>query len=104
MRVCVCDTCDDGVALVVEGAGEDLVSMALQDLQTDSRADVPQTGRPVRASREEPSTLGAETHLQGAAGETTSVWLISEDLKKKKNIKTSKFSRLFKCFRQRENT
>lgn len=68
----MCDTCDDGVALVVEGAGEDLVSVALQDLQADSRADVPQTGRPVRAGGEEPPALRAEAHLQGAAGQTHS--------------------------------
>lgn len=50
VRVCVCVlttalTCDDGVALVVEGAGEDLIAVAPQDLQADSGPSVPQTGR-----------------------------------------------------------
>lgn len=66
LSVCV-STCDDGVALVVESAGEDLVPVALQHLHTDSRVDVPKTGRPVRAGREEPSSLWTEAHLQGAA-------------------------------------
>lgn len=91
-------TCDDGIALVVESAGEDLVSMALQDLQTDSRVNVPKTGRPVRGGCEEPSTLGTEAHLQGAAAkaeETTLVSLNQKGLEEKKKtqhplVKTKK--------------
>lgn len=72
MCVCVSTaalTCDDDVALVVEGAGEDLVAVAPQDLQADSGASVPQTGRLVRAGRQDSSALRTEADLQPQAGD-----------------------------------
>lgn len=57
-------TGDNGIALVVEGAREDLVCMPFQDLQTISRIGVPQPGHLVAAGRQNTRALRVETRLK----------------------------------------
>lgn len=56
-------TCNDGVTLVVENTGENLVSVPLQDLQAHSRLSIPQTSCLVWAGCQDPAALGAEADL-----------------------------------------
>lgn len=60
--------CNDGVSLVVESAGEDLIRMALQRLQTRSRAHTPHTSRLIHARRQNTAPLRIKTHLQRERG------------------------------------
>lgn len=66
-QVCVI-ACNDGVSLVVESAGEDLIRMALQRLQTCSRAHTPHTSRLIHARRQNTAPLRIKTHLQRERG------------------------------------
>lgn len=51
--------------------------MALQDLQADSRPDVPKTGRLVRAGSQDPAALGAEADLPDVLGEMSGLRTLS---------------------------
>jgi hypothetical protein len=54
---------DDGIALVIEGAGKDLVRMPLQLLQKLSSFAVPESGDLVEAGSEDLGALGVEGDL-----------------------------------------
>lgn len=70
-RICarVAVTCNDSVTLIVEDAGEDLIGVALQNLQADSRLNIPQTSRFVWAGSQDPPALRAKTDLPREAGD-----------------------------------
>lgn len=61
-------TCNNGVALVVEGTREDLICVSLQDLQTDSRLHIPQTSSLVCTGSENSTALRVKADLQGKEG------------------------------------
>lgn len=68
-------TGNDGVPLVVEGAREYLVRVALQQLQAVAGVCVPQAGHLVAARRQDASPLGVEARLDVLnGGEGGSRW------------------------------
>lgn len=67
--VWVAVTCNDSVSLIVEDTGEDLIGVALQNLQADSRLNIPQTSCFVWAGSQDPPALRAKTDLPREAGD-----------------------------------
>ena len=57
-------TCDDGVAVVVESATEDLVAVTFKHLLALSSLRVPQSSRLVNTGRQHLGALRVETDLQ----------------------------------------
>jgi len=67
-------TCDDGVALVVEGTAEDLVRVSLQDLLTLAVLGIPQSRGLVRARGQHARALGVERNLKRRIWQVSQHW------------------------------